>query len=406
MGTAGVGGKTIEQALAELSDMTLDVKPIATEEFSDRLKRLQALMQEQGVGAVYLHGGTNLLYFTGLSWSPSERMVAALVPAEGEIRYISPRFEIDTLQDYWKLPAEILAWEEHESPYELLGKALDSMGVSGRGETLLLDESTPYFIADGIKQANPDVPLGHAQPLTQYLRSRKTDSEIQLIRRAHEMTLVVQAAAASILRPGITTPEVVDFIDRAHRKVGAVAGSYFCIVLFDVGTSFPHGVKDPQTLKENDWVLVDTGFQLDGYHSDITRSYSFGTPTDAQRSAWDVEKAAQLAAFAAARLGDPCEVCDTAARALLESKGFGPDYQLPGLPHRTGHGCGLDIHEGPNLVRGEMTPMDEGMVFSNEPMLVIPDQFGVRLEDHFYMTASGPEWFTPPAHSVDDPFGH
>jgi len=357
------------------------------------------------VGAVYLHGGTNLLYFTGLKWSPSERMVAALVPAEGEICYVSPRFEIDTLQDYWRLPAKILTWEEHESPYELVGNALDSMGVSGSGKPLLLDESTPYFIADGIKQANPDLPLGHAQPLTQHVRSRKTDAEIKLIRRAHEMTLVVQAAAASILRPGITTPEVVDFIDRAHRKVGAAAGSYFCIVLFDVGTSFPHGVKDSQTLKENDWVLVDTGFQLDGYHSDITRSYSFGSPTDAQRAAWDVEKAAQLAAFAAARLGEPCEACDHGARALLETKGFGPDYQLPGLPHRTGHGCGLDIHEGPNLVRGEMTPMDVGMVFSNEPMLVIPEQFGVRLEDHFYMTPSGPEWFTQPAHSVDDPFG-
>ena len=405
MGTVGVGGKTIEQALAELSDMTAEVKPITTAEFADRLKRLQALMQEQGVGAVYLHGGTNLLYFTGLKWSPSERMVAALVPAEGEICYISPQFEIDTLQDYWRIEAKILTWEEHESPYALLGEALDSMGVSGTGKPLLLDEATPYFIVDGIKKANPDLPLGHAQPLTQHLRSRKSESEIKLIRRAHEMTLVVQAAAASILRPGITTPEVVDFIDRAHRKVGAATGSYFCIVLFDVGTSFPHGVKDAQTLRENDWVLVDTGFQLDGYHSDITRSYCFGDATEAQRSAWEAEKAAQLAAFAAAKIGAPCEVSDNAARASLESEGYGPDYKLPGLPHRTGHGCGLDIHEGPNVVRGEMTPMDVGMVFSNEPMLVIPDQFGVRLEDHFYMTESGPEWFTQPALSVDDPFG-
>ena len=405
MGTAGVGGKTIDQALAELSDMTTDCKPIATEEFTQRLKRLQALMQEQGVDAVYLHGGTNLLYFTGLKWNPSERMVAAIVPADGEPCYISPAFEIDTLKDYWRIPGEILTWEEHESPYELLGTLLKKMGGSKTDKRLLLDEATPYFIADGIRQANPDLNLGLAQSLTQHLRSRKTNSEIELIRRAHEMTLVVQAATATILRPGITTPEVVDFIDRAHRKVGAVAGSYFCIVLFDVGTSFPHGVKDSQTLKEGDWVLVDTGFQLNGYHSDITRSYCFGSPTDAHRVAWDVEKAAQLAAFDAAKIGSPCEVCDAAARVLLESKGYGPDYQLPGLPHRTGHGCGLDIHEGPNLVRGEKTPMDVGMVFSNEPMLVIPDQFGVRLEDHFYMTESGPQWLTQPAHSVDDPFG-
>lgn len=402
-GTAGVGGKTIGQALGELSDMTGGVPPIAAEEFSQRLERLQALMRQKNIGAVYLHAGTNLYYFTGLKWNASERMVAAIVPAEGQIRYIAPRFELDTLRDYWKIPAEIMAWEEHECPYALLGKTLELLGATGK--EILLDESTPYFTVHGIQSANPGIQLGHAQPLTQALRSRKSESEINLIRRAHEMTLTVHAAAASILKPGITTSEVVDFIDKAHRKVGASAGSFFCIVLFDVGTSFPHGVKDSQTLRENDWVLLDTGCLLDGYNSDITRSFCFGEATEAHRVAWDAEKAAQIAAFDAAKPGAPCEVCDNAARASLESAGYGPDYQLPGLPHRTGHGCGLDIHEGPNLVRGEMTPLDVGMVLSSEPMLVIPDQFGVRLEDHFYMTKTGPEWFTKPSHSIDDPFG-
>ena len=403
MTTVGVGGKTTEQAMGELSDMTNGVPRIAVEEFSQRLRRLQQSMKEQNVGAVYLHAGTNLYYFTGLKWSASERMVAAIVPAEGEIVYIAPKFELDTLRDYWKLPAEIVAWEEHECPYALLGKTLKSMGAAEK--ELLLDESTPFFTVHGIQSANPTLKLGHAQPLTQALRSRKSQAEIDLIRRAHEMTLSVHAAAASILKPGITTSEVVEFIDKAHRKVGAPAGSYFCIVLFDVGTSFPHGVKDSQTLRENDWVLIDTGCLLDGYNSDITRSFCFGEPTDAHRVAWDAEKAAQIAAFDAARIGAPCEVCDNAARASLEGAGYGPDYDLPGLPHRTGHGCGLDIHEGPNLVRGEKTPLDVGMVFSSEPMLVIPDQFGVRLEDHFFMTESGPEWFTQPSHTIEDPFG-
>lgn len=403
MTTVGVGGKTTEQAMGELSDMTNGVPRIAVEEFTQRLQRLQQSMKEQNVGAVYLHAGTNLYYFTGLKWSASERMVAAIVPAEGEIVYIAPKFELDTLRDYWKLPAEIVAWEEHECPYALLGKTLKSMGAAEK--ELLLDESTPFFTVHGIQSANPTLKLGHAQPLTQALRSRKSQAEIDLIRRAHEMTLSVHAAAASILKPGITTSEVVEFIDKAHRKVGAPAGSYFCIVLFDVGTSFPHGVKDSQTLRENDWVLIDTGCLLDGYNSDITRSFCFGEPTDAHRVAWDAEKAAQIAAFDAAKIGAPCEVCDNAARASLEGAGYGPDYDLPGLPHRTGHGCGLDIHEGPNLVRGEKTPLDVGMVFSSEPMLVIPDQFGVRLEDHFFMTESGPEWFTQPSHTIEDPFG-
>lgn len=401
--TVGIGGVSRQEALDRLQDMTSGVTPIAKEEFETRLQSLQALMKENNARAVYLHAGTNLYYFTGLQWSPSERMVAAVVPAEGPIHYIAPHFEQDTLRDHWLIEAEIHGWHEHESPYRLFGKLIDQLPTT-EGK-ILLDEATPYFIYSGMEMENPTLEFGPAQPLTQSLRSRKTQSELALIQRAHEMTMEVHKAAASILEPGIMTTEVVDFIDRAHRKVGASAGSYFCIVLFGVATSFPHGVKEPQKLAKNDWVLIDTGCTLHGYLSDTTRSFSFGQPTDKQRHAWEAEKAAQLAAFSAAGLGVPCEAADAAARASLEAAGFGPDYELPGLPHRTGHGCGLDIHEGPNLVRGETTPMDVGMVFSNEPMLVLPDQFGVRLEDHFYMTPDGPRWITQPCHSIEDPFG-
>ena len=219
------------------------------------------------------------------------------------------------------------------------------------------------------------------------------------------MTLQVLGAAASILTPGITTTEVVEFIDEAHRVVGAPAGSFFCIVLFGVATSFPHGVKEPQRLVQGDWVLMDTGCVLHEYISDITRSFCFGEPTDEHRTAWIAEKQAQLAAFTAAELGAPCESPDAAARESLVQSGFRPNYELPGLPHRTGHGCGLDIHEGPNLVRGELSPLKPGMVFSDEPMLVLPGKFGVRLEDHFHMTTEGPKWFTTPSASIDNPFG-
>ena len=330
-------------------------------------------------------------------------MVAAIVPAEGEIFYVAPRFELDTLRDYWVLPGEILAWEEHESPYLLLADRLAGLGGENQ---IWIDEAAPFFTVAGIRDALPSWQLNLAQPLTQALRSRKQPNELAIIQRAHEMTLRVQQAAASILKPGITTGEVVDFIDQAHRRVGAADGSYFCIVLFGVATSFPHGVKDPQTLQAGDWVLVDTGFRLQGYHSDITRSYCFGEPTEDQRRAWEIEKQAQIAAFDAAGLGVPCEAADAAERQVLEGAGYGPDYQLPGLPHRTGHGCGLEIHEGPNLVRGETTPMDVGMVFSNEPMLVLPGEMGIRLEDHFYLSNEGPVWLTPPALSVEDPFGN
>ena len=400
--TVGVGGKRRQDALDQLTDMTAGVSSILEPEFQERIERLQRSLKASGVQAIYLHASTNLFYFTGLRWSPSERMVAAVIPAEGDLFYIAPNFELDTLRDYWMFEAPIVGWHEHESPYESFNAAMLSRGITDG--TILVDEATPFYTVTGLCEANPEFKFELGQSVTQALRSIKTAAEIEIIQRAHEMTLAVLKSAASILEPGITTTEVENFIDEAHRKVGAPAGSYFCIVLFGVATSFPHGVKDPQVLKLGDWVLMDTGCVLHEYISDITRSFCFGEPTDDHRAAWAAEKRAQLAAFAAAGTGVACEDSDAAARASLVESGFGPDYELPGLPHRTGHGCGLDIHEGPNLVRGEGTKMAVGMVFSNEPMLVVPDKFGVRLEDHFYLTANGPQWFTQPSESIDDPF--
>jgi Xaa-Pro dipeptidase len=151
-------------------------------------------------------------------------------------------------------------------------------------------------------------------------------------------------------------------------------------------------------------VLIDTGCQVQGYNSDITRTYVFGDPTPEQRRVWEAEKRAQAAAFAAVKPGVPCEEIDSVARAVLAEAGFGPNYELPGLPHRTGHGIGLSIHEAPYLVRGDKTPLQPGMCFSNEPMIVIPDRFGVRLEDHFHVTPTGAAWFTEPQPSLDEPF--
>lgn len=400
--TLGVGGSNWDEQLAKLADRTGGVPPIDTSEFAARLAALQQRMIDAGVAATYLHAGTNLYYFTGLRWNPSERMVAAIVFADGDLCYIAPKFEIDTIRDYWLIESDLHTWEEHESPYKLLSGLLrDRQAESAE---VWIDEVTPFFIVSRIQAACPDANLTLAQAATQALRSVKSPAELALIKRAHEMTLEVIQAASAMLRPGISTSEVVRFIDEAHQKVGAPAGSYFCIVLFGVSTSFPHGVKDPQILQPNDWVLIDTGCQLHGYMSDITRSFSFGEPTEEQRAAFAAEQRAQLAAFSAAQVNASCEMPDHAARASLIESGFGPDYALPGLPHRTGHGCGLDIHEGPYLVRGETAKMQPGMVFSNEPMLVIPDKFGVRLEDHFYVTESGPRWFTQPSPSVDDPF--
>ena len=405
--TLGVGGSTPEQALARLQNMMTGAEPISESEYQTRIARAQALMREQDIAALFLAAGSNLQYFTGVQWHPSERMVGAILPASGALEYLAPAFEEGTVRDFQVVPGAINTWQEHENPYVLFLACLKRLGIlpnDGAQPKVGLCSSLPFFMFEGIRQLTSGYRFVDAGGITTACRQAKSPAEIALMQRAKDMTLEVHKAAASILHEGISTTEVAEFIHQAHRRVGA-PGSIFCIVLFGAASAFPHGVKHAQRLKDGDMVLIDTGCKVHSYLSDITRSYVFGTPSARQRDFWNKEKAAQQAAFEAATLGAPCSSVDAAARRSLEAAGLGPGYSLPGLPHRTGHGIGLDIHEGPYLVGGDDTPLAEGMCFSNEPMICVPGEFGIRLEDHFYMTAGGPRWFTQPSHSVDDPFG-
>lgn len=402
--TIGVGGSTAAIELEKIQNMTLHVQPIQLEEYKARIKKAAALMKNANYSALYLNAGTNLYYFTGTSWNPSERMVGALLFQDGTVEYIVPRFEDGTFKKFMKVEGKLNCWEEHESPYDLLGKILQNKNI--HTGTIALDESANYFLIDGVIKANPNYEFVIAQPITTGCRIQKSVNELAIIQQAKEITMVVQKAAARILRPGISAKEVIQFINEAHLKAGATGGSYFCIVLFSDDSQYPHGVTSPQDLKDNDIVLIDTGCRIEGYLSDITRTYVYGTPTEAHRKIWNLEKTTQKAAFDAAQLGATCGSVDDAARKVLGEAGLSPDYEIPGLPHRVGHGTGLDIHEAPYLVRGNTTILQEGMVISNEPMICIPGAFGIRHEDHFYMTSEGPKWFTTPMHSIENPFGY
>ena len=402
--TIGVGGSTAELELAKLTNMTAEVNAISETEYKQRINKAQQIMKANNIAATYVNAGTNLYYFTGTRWYASERMVGAIIPAQGEIQYIVPYFEVNTLSQYMTISGNVNGWQEHESPYQLFNDVLSKLGIN-QGN-IAFDESTAFFIVDGIAKLNQQLVVSDAKIITAGCRAQKSINEIALLQKAKDMTMQVHKAVARILREGISTQEVEAFINEAHIKLGAPAGSYFCIVLFGKDSSFPHGVKTPKVLEENDIVLIDTGCQVEGYNSDITRTYVFGEPNQRQRDMWLIEKQAQLAAFDAAQIGVACGDVDVAARDYIASENLGPDYQTPGCPHRTGHGVGLDIHEWPYLVRNDRTPLATGMCFSNEPMLVIPDEFGVRLEDHFYMTESGAKWFTEPSYSIDDPFGY
>ena len=396
----GIGGSTAEAELASLAPWANPAPAITAAERTQRLAQAQALMADLGADAMIVGAGPSLRYFAGVAWNATERLVAMILPRQGGPTLICPRFELGSLRAGMGIEAEIALWEEHESPYALAARVL--MGL--KAKALAVDPALAFFAYDGLCLAAPDVAMVNAAPVVDGCRMLKSPAELALMSQAKAMTLEVQRRAARILAEGITTTAVRRFIDQAHRALGADDGSSFCAVQFGVASAYPHGLPGEQRLTKGDIVLIDTGCRVQGYNSDITRTYVFGTPTADQRRVWDVEKEAQAAAFAAVKPGVACEEIDAVARRVLEAAGFGPDYDLPGLPHRTGHGIGLSIHEAPYLVRGDRTPLAPGMCFSNEPMIVIPDAFGVRLEDHFHVTETGAAWFTEPQPSLDEPF--
>lgn len=397
----GVGGSDFEAELARMTPMTAGVAPIGVEELKQRVAKAQRLMREQGVEALYLDTSTNLRYFTGVALNLTERLHGALIPVEGEVAYLSPTFEEPKTREYLRFGDDIRCWEEHEDPTALVIETVRSKGYDSG--TIAVDPATPFFTVDGLRRAGNRFGFANAASITAACRQVKSPAEIALMQVAMDITLAVQQAAARCMRAGMTTGEVQGFLDAAHRKLGGQPASR--AVQFGEATAYPHGVPYPQTLADGDMVLVDTGCFVEGYRSDITRTYVFGEPTPRQREIWELEQRAQQAGFDAAVLGAPCQAVDIAARGVIEAAGFGPGYKVPGLPHRTGHGIGMDVHEESFMVRGNMTPLVPGMCFSDEPTICIYGEFGVRLEDIIYMTEAGARWFTQPCHSVDDPFG-
>lgn len=396
----GIGGSSADAELATLKSWPNPAPAITAAERSERLAKAQRLMGELGCEALIIGAGPSLRYFTGVGWNATERLVAMVLPHEGGPVMICPRFELGSLKASLGIAAEIELWEEHESPYALAARVLARLGAA----TLAIDPAVAFFVADGLRLAAPGLAMRNAAPIVDGCRMIKSPAELALLSQAKAMTLEVHRRAARILFAGITTTTVKRFIDQAHRALGADDGSTFCAVQFGAASAYPHGLPGEQELCDGDLVLIDTGCKVQGYNSDITRTYVFGTPSAAHRRVWEVEKKAQAAAFAAVKPGVPCEEIDAVARRVLADAGFSGDYDLPGLPHRTGHGIGLAIHEAPYLVRGDKTPLQPGMCFSNEPMIVIPETFGVRLEDHFHVTAEGAAWFTEPQHSLEEPF--
>jgi Xaa-Pro dipeptidase len=381
--------------------LTAETVPITIAERQARLAKAQRLLTEQQMQALILDCGTSLRYFTGVEWWPSERTMIAIIPAKGDVKYICPAFEEDRLREQITIGKDVFVWQEDESPYALTARVFSDSGiVSG---TVAIEERTRFFIADGLRNAAAHLNFASGDAITIPCRIIKSAQELKLMQVATDITLAAIKKNVSLLREGMSESELSAMITATQNELGGNAD--FALCLFGKASAFPHGTKNPQQLKKGDIVLMDCGCTVHGYSSDVTRTIVFGAePTPRQEEIWNLEKQAQAAGFAAAKIGAACEEVDTAARKVITDAGFGPDYKSPGLPHRTGHGIGMDGHEWGNMVKGNKLKLEAGMCFSIEPTIAIPGEFGVRFEDCVYMTADGPQWFSLPMKSIREPF--
>jgi Xaa-Pro dipeptidase len=365
----------VPDAIRALKPMTAGVEPITLDERRDRIEKARRLMHDQKIDAIFMERGSSMFYFTG---TREPQITGLIIPAKGDLA--------------WPVP-------DAGTPFAAIRQALKDRGITaGR---LALEEQVRFSVFDGLRQEIPAAEFVNATPVTAGCRMIKSKAELTLMQRAADVTIEAYRAGLTTLHEGMTPAELRNNISAAYRALGFPGG---VSVSFGKNTAFPHGSTVPQTLHEGDMILLDDGCSVDGYQSDITRAVVFGKPSARQREIWTLERKAQDAALAAAKPGATCESVDAAARKVITDAGFGPGYKLPGLPHRTGHGIGLDIHEWTYLVKGNKTRLEPGMCFSDEPMIVT-GEFGVRLEDCMYITEGGAGTFSKQSPAIDRPFG-
>ncbi|MBV8405052.1 MAG: aminopeptidase P family protein [Gammaproteobacteria bacterium] len=398
---AGPGAQAAQSSAAAptLSSVTRNVQPIDAAEHGVRLAKLQGLMQQRKNAALLVEAGSSLEYFTGIRWWRSERTTAAIVPAEGPVVVVTPAFEEPSIRETLRVPAEVRPWKEDESPFALLAGALRDRGHGG---PLAIEPTTRYFIIERTVAAATTKPaIVPGDELVRACRMVKSPSELALMQAANDVTIAALRHVHGHIRAGM---QATDILAAMVSATGQLGGSHeFTLVLLNEASAYPHGSVKPQQVHEGSVVLIDTGCSVHGYQSDISRSWVFGEISARQRELWDTVKRGQELALETARPGVAAGAVDQAVRTFYEQKGWSRDYGLPGLPHRTGHGIGMDGHEPPYLVRNDTTPLAPGMCFSDEPGLYVPGEFGIRLEDCWYMTESGPKLFTPLARSIDQP---
>jgi len=393
---------SLPPSIARLKSRKSEATPITREEREARQERARQLMKESSLDAIVLMAGTSLQYFAGIRWWGGERMFALVIPAKGNAFYVCPAFEEGRAREQIvKAPdgdrPDVRIWQEDESPYQRIAQGLLDRGIAtGR---IGVEETVRFVFTEGMSKAAAQANFASATPVTAGCRMIKSAHELALMRLASEVTLSAYEAAYRAVKNGMTQQQLEDLVSQAHERLGFQG---YADVQVGEFSAFPHGSLTPQVVHEGTIVLMDGGCTVEGYQSDITRTYVLGKASDKMKQVFEIVHKAQSAALAAARPGAECGSVDAAARKIITDAGYGPDYKY--FTHRLGHGLGMDGHEWPYLVRGNPLKLLANVTTSNEPGIYIRGEFGVRLEDDMHITENGAELFTPQSRSLEDPF--
>jgi Xaa-Pro dipeptidase len=395
--------KNLPPPIAALRTLRQQATPITVIERTERQEKARLLMQSNNLSAIFLSQGTSLAYFTGIRWEGGERLFAMVLPAKGDAFYVAPAFEEDRAREQIaQAPVankiDLRVWQEDESPYARVAEGLADRHIASG--IIGVEETARFLFSDNLRKAAPGATFTTATPVTAGCRMIKSPHEIELMRLAARVTLTAYEATYQSMKVGMKQTEVEELIEQAHRKLGFEGGADVQVGEY---SAFPHGSVQPQGIREGTIVMIDGGCSVEGYQSDITRTFVLGKASDKMKQVFDIVHRAQSAALAAARPGVEAGSIDAAARQVITNAGYGPDYKH--FTHRLGHGMGMDGHEWPYLVRGNTTKLQPEMTFSDEPGIYIRGEFGIRLEDDMHITDKGSELFTPQSPSLEDPFG-
>ncbi|MCY8722066.1 di/tri-peptidase [Bacillus inaquosorum] len=348
----------------------------------NRIQRVSSWLKEAGHTAAFIHTKENVFYLTGFYTEPHERLMGLFIFQEKEPFFVCPGMEAGQARSAgWN--HEIIGYADHENPWELIEKALKKRNISIH--TLAVEkDSISLSRAEQLKHSVGGAQFVSAEETLNQFRLIKDDNEIRLLKEAAKLADFGVEVGTAALREGISEVEVLAQIEYELKKKGIQGMSFSTMVLFGEKSGQPHGNPGTATLKKGDFVLFDLGVILDGYCSDITRTFAYKTINPKQEEIYETVLQAEKAAIEASKPGVRIGDLDLTARGIIEKAGYG-DY----FPHRLGHGLGISVHEYPSMSQANDTLLQEGMVYTIEPGIYVPEIGGVRIEDDVHVTKDG-----------------